>query len=640
MKHVIIGTAGHIDHGKTELIRALTGRDTDRLEEEKRRGITIDLGFTWFDLEDGTRCGIIDVPGHEKFISNMAAGVVGMDLVLMVVAADEGIMPQTIEHLDILELYGVEKAVLVITKCDLVDGEWLQMLDRELAEQLKGTILEDAPCAHVSSVTGEGLEELKTLITDLIRESVEEKDIHTIPRLPVDRVFTMPGFGTVVTGTLLSGCISRGDQLEIYPVGKLCRVRALQVHETACENGLAGQRVALNLPGIRREDLHRGCVLSAPGSMKKTNRIDVSLRVLPHAGRAIRNRERLHLFTGSCRLLCRAMLLDCDELRPGESGLAQLLLEQETVVKKGDRFVVRFYSPVETIGGGVILTSNPEKRKRFSEEAVLELKRIRDGSPADLCEAEVRASKDGPLSLKDLAAATSHSAQELKPYLEDLAGRGILFEIPMRKDSWYWYADNALLAGSEITRALNRFYGEHPYRRGILKAEIHSSLMKHVRQAVYPFCLEILSEKGIIRLDREYVCLPDYTYPRDGTFLAVRKLLTDAFARAGYSLLRFSEIDLCGYPEETAADILDILIREETVVRVGTEGEVYTLKTLMDAAEERVREHFLHEEILTVVQVRDMFGISRKSAKQIIAWLDETHVTKRVGGETERVPYR
>ena len=359
MKHIIVGTAGHIDHGKTTLIKALTGRNTDRWEEEQRRGITIDLGFTYFDLPDSTRVGIIDVPGHEKFINNMVAGVVGMDLVMLVVAADEGIMPQTREHMDILGMLGVEKSILVLNKCDLVDREWLDLVEEDIREELKGTFLENAPVAEVSAVTGQGIPELTELIQKMTKGEVQERDTETIPRLPVDRVFSLSGFGTIITGTLISGKIRREDLLEIYPIGKECRIRSIQVHGKDEECCYAGQRVALNLSNVRKSEISRGCVLAPPDSMKNTRLLDVRLDMLPSSLRVIGNQTRLHLFSGTSEILCRANLLNAESLGPGESCYAQLRLEEEGAFSRGDRFVVRFYSPMETIGGGVVLEANP-----------------------------------------------------------------------------------------------------------------------------------------------------------------------------------------------------------------------------------------------------------------------------------------
>lgn len=639
MKHIIIGTAGHIDHGKTTLIHALTGRNTDRLKEEQKRGITIELGFTWFDLKDQTRCGIIDVPGHEKFINNMVAGVVGMDLVLMVVAADEGIMPQTKEHLDILGLLGIEKTILVLNKCDTVDAEWLSMMEEDVKEELKGTIMEGAPVAKVSAMTGEGIAELKELILKMVKDDVPEKDVNSIPRLPVDRVFSMPGFGTVVTGTLLSGSISKNDVLEVFPEGKECKIRTIQVHETNQEKCEAGQRVALNLSNIHKDELHRGCVIAPVGSMENSRLMDVKLTVLKDSKRNIKNRDRLHLFTGTSEILCRAILLDKDELKPGDTGLAELLLEEELATKRGDRFIVRFYSPLETIGGGVVLEPNPRKKKRFSEDAIEELLKKESGSLADVCELNIRAETEDLITLKDLAKNMSHSAEELRPYLDELRDSGVIFEFPKNKDIFYWHRDNAFIVSQEITRDLKKFYEKYPYRAGIKKAEIHSTYMKKVKMNVFEECMNKLISENLIEVRNEYVCLPGYEINKDETYLSIEKLLTDTFETSGYAFLRFSEIDKKKYSDEVVMDVLRVMMDEGKAVKVGIELEMYTMKHFMDVAEEKVREHFKTNEIITISEVREMFETSRKCAKPIIEYMDVIKVTKKVGAETERVAY-
>ena len=386
MKHIIIGTAGHIDHGKTTLIKALTGRNTDRWEEEQRRGITIDLGFTWFDLPGGDRAGIIDVPGHERFINNMVAGVVGMDMVLLVVAADEGIMPQTREHMDILSLLGIEKSIIVLNKCDLVDEEWTELVEEEIREELAGSFLEKAPIVRVSAATGAGLKELVDIIEKIAEEEVVEKDTATIPRLPIDRAFSLSGFGTIITGTLLSGTITKEDVLEMYPIGKTSKIRSIQVHGQDVDKCYAGQRVAINLSNIKKREIGRGCVLAPPGSMKNTDLLDVKMNILDSSMRVLTNHTRLHLFTGTSEILCRAVLLDKEEIGPGESGYVQLRLEEEIALRRGDKFVVRFYSPMETIGGGVVLEPNPSIHRRFQEPVIEDLKRKESGSTADFIE--------------------------------------------------------------------------------------------------------------------------------------------------------------------------------------------------------------------------------------------------------------
>lgn len=639
MKHIIIGTAGHIDHGKTTLIRAMTGRNTDRLKEEQQRGITIDLGFTWFDMKDGTRCGIIDVPGHEKFINNMVAGVVGMDLVLMVIAADEGIMPQTREHLDILELLGIKKTILVLNKCDTVDEEWLQLMEEEIREKLKGTIMENAPMVPVSALTGEGIDALKDKIREMIQDELEQRDVNSISRLPIDRVFTLPGIGTVITGTLLSGTITKNDDLMLYPVMKECKIRNIQVHGKDAEKCEAGQRVAVNLSNVKKDEIHRGCVIAPINSMENTQRIDVRLKVLKDSERLIRNRERLHLFTGTSEVLCRAVLLDQETLEPGEEGLAQLVLEQEIVVKRGDRFIVRFYSPLETIGGGVVLESNPLKKKRFNEDAIEELNRKESGSLSDICELNIRHNGERMITRAELSKLIAHSQEELIPYLEDLVAKEIILEFPMKKDVFYWHRDSAFGFRQEVTRALKDFHTEHPYRYGISKAEIHNRFLKQVKLNVFDDVLARFEEAGVFKLKKEYLQMSEFEVPRDETFLAISGRLTDIFEKAGYEMLRFSEIDRGGYSEELVMDVLRVLMDEDICVKAGNDVELYTMKHFMDTARDKVAAFLQEHEIITIKDVKEMCGCSRKCAKPIVEYMDFIKLTKKVGAETERVAF-
>ena len=638
MKHMIIGTAGHIDHGKTALIRALTGRDTDRLPEEQKRGISIELGFTWFDLKDGTRCGIVDVPGHEKFVRHMVTGVAGMDLVLMVVAADEGVMPQTREHLDILELLGIEKTILVFSKCDLVDEDWMRLVEEDTKRAFAGTIMEHAPSVHISSVTGQGLDELKDLIGEMVRGTESRRDVMSIPRLPLDRVFTVPGHGTVVTGTLLSGSISKGESLHVFPTGKTVRVRSVQVHEETVERCEAGQRAALNLAGTDREELWRGCVLAPAESMKNTSLIDVDLTVLKDSARKIRNRERLHLYTGTAEILCRASLLDREELKPGETGPAQLLLEEETALRRGDRFVVRFYSPPGTIGGGIVLDANPAKKKRFREDVLRELEKKKNGSPADVIELKI-GEWEGPVSLPELAKNTGRTEDELLPYLRELAGRGAVLEYPLRRETWYWHAGRAFHTGQEIAAALRKFREAYPYRFGIPKAEIHHTFMRHVKPNVFDECMKRMVSDGLFEMKGDLVCLPDSGILKDRTFLGIEKTLTDVFEKAGYQLLRLSEIDMGSYPDGLVTDVLRVMEAEDSIVRVAGEPEVYTMKHFMDEAEEKVRAHFRTDDVLTLINIREMFATNRKSARLIAEYLDRMKITKKADAAAERVAF-
>lgn len=637
MKNIIVGTAGHIDHGKTTLIKALTGRNTDRWEEEQRRGITIDLGFTYFDLKNGDRVGIIDVPGHEKFINNMVAGVVGMDLVLLVVAADEGIMPQTREHMDILGLLGIKKSILVINKCDLVDEEWLELVEEEIQEELEGTFLEGAPVVKVSAATGQGLDELTDTIQQLMSDEVAAKDTQTIPRLPIDRAFTLSGFGTIITGTLISGTITREDVLEMYPIGKECKIRNIQVHGQNQDKCYAGQRVAINLSNVKKKEIRRGCVLAPKNSMKNTDLLDVKLKVLEDSMRILTNHERLHLYTGTSEILCRAVLLDKEQIGPGEEGLVQLRLEEEIAVKRGDRFVVRFYSPMETIGGGIVLEPNPVRKKRFDAQAIEELKKKESGSLGDVMELQIKEHGDTMITLAELAKVMAHSVDELKEYLEELEESGTIFVFPMKKDTYLWHRDSEFAVRQKIEETLQKYHSEHPYRYGMKKAEIHNTFLKKIKPNIFDAYIERMTGENVYGRREEYLSLPGYEVPKDAMYLQTEKLIEDTFEKAGYDFVRFSEIDFGKIPRQTAEDVVLMMIDEGKVLRINE--EMFTMKHLMDEAKEKIQNHLKEENLITIAQVRDMFSTSRKSAKPILEYMDSIKVTKKTGGESERVAY-
>lgn len=637
MKNIIVGTAGHIDHGKTTLIKALTGRNTDRWEEEQRRGITIDLGFTYFDLKNGDRVGIIDVPGHEKFINNMVAGVVGMDLVLLVVAADEGIMPQTREHMDILGLLGIKKSILVINKCDLVDEEWLELVEEEIQEELEGTFLEGAPVVKVSAATGQGLDELTDTIQQLMSDEVVAKDTQTIPRLPIDRAFTLSGFGTIITGTLISGMITREDVLEMYPIGKECKIRNIQVHGQNQDKCYAGQRVAINLSNVKKKEIRRGCVLAPKNSMKNTDLLDVKLKVLEDSMRILTNHERLHLYTGTSEILCRAVLLDKEQIGPGEEGMVQLRLEEEIAVKRGDRFVVRFYSPMETIGGGIVLEPNPVRKKRFDAQAIEELKKKESGSLGDVMELQIKEHGDTMITLTELAKVMAHSVDELKEYLEELEESGTIFVFPMKKDTYLWHRDSEFAVRQKIEETLQKYHSEHPYRYGMKKAEIHNTFLKKIKPNIFDAYIERMTGENVYGRREEYLSLPGYEVPKDAMYLQTEKLIEDTFEKAGYDFVRFSEIDFGKIPRQTAEDVVLMMIDEGKVIRINE--EMFTMKHLVDEAKEKIQNHLKEENLITIAQVRDMFSTSRKSAKPILEYMDSIKVTKKTGGESERVAY-
>lgn len=637
MKHVIIGTAGHIDHGKTTLIRALTGRNTDRLEEEQRRGITIDLGFTYFDLPGGGRAGIVDVPGHEKFINNMVAGVVGMDLVLLVIAADEGIMPQTREHLDILSLLGIKKSIIVLNKCDLVEEDWIELVEEEIREELEGSFMEQAPLVKVSAATGEGIPELIRVIDDMTREEVEEKDINTIPRLPIDRVFTLSGFGTIVTGTLVSGTISKEDVLEMYPLGKECKIRSIQVHGENQKECLAGQRVAINLSNVKKSEVKRGYVLAPVNSMKNTDLLDVKLEILDSSMRVLTNHARLHLFTGTSEILCRAVLLDKEELGPGESGFVQLRLEEKIAVRRGDRFVVRFYSPMETIGGGVVLEPNPKIKRRFREDVIEELKRKESGSVTDIIAMHVKEHGDTLITISELAKLTALSVEEIQEAAEELKQEGSVLEFALRKDTYLWHSDESRGTLRKVLQVLRQYEADYPYRYGMKKAEVQMTFFKKTKPAVFDKIVDYYMSQGEIKRVDEFLCTPEYEVRKDDVYEKVSSGFLKAWKQAGFDFVRYTELEHKAVSDQVADDILNILLEEKQAVKVS--DDMYTLTEYMEEAKDKIKEHLKEDPVITIAQVRDMFGTSRKSAKPILEYMDSIKVTKKTGAESERVAY-
>ena len=637
MKHIIIGTAGHIDHGKTTLIKALTGCNTDRWKEEQERGITIDLGFAFFDLPNGDRAGIVDVPGHEKFIHNMVTGVCGMDMVLLVIAADEGIMPQTKEHMDILHLLGIQKCIVVLNKMDLVDPEWLELMEEEVRDQLQDTFLKDAPVVKVSAVTGEGLKELTDEIVKMETSEVQEKEIHTIPRLPIDRVFTISGFGTIVTGTLISGIIRKDDTLQLYPWNAPCKVRNIQVHGKNVDECSAGQRVAVNLTGIKKEDISRGDVLASPNSMKGTTLLDVKLKILKDSNRIVKNRSRLHLFTGTSEVLCRAILLDRDEVKAGEECFAQLRLEQELALRKGDRFVVRFYSPMETIGGGEVLEPNPKAKRRFKEEALEELRRKEAGSSVDVVQMHVKSHRDTLITITELAKLTALSEEEIRQDVSELEDGSEAFVFPMKKDTYVWMRDDELYLLEQIKAELKKYHHKFPYRHGIKKAEIQTKYMKKIKPVVAAKIFEHWETEESIISSGEYLHLPEFEILKDARYEGCRKLLLNSFEKAEYQFVKLSETDVEKEYADMGEDILLLLREENQLVRLSEDA--YTVKPLLETAAEKIREVVHQQPVITISEVRDLFSTSRKNAKLILEYTDSQRITRNTGAESEWKAY-
>ena len=635
MKRLIIGTAGHIDHGKTALVRAMTGLDTDRLKEEKKRGISIELGFAPLTLPSGQRAGIVDVPGHERFVRQMLAGAFGMDLVLLIVAADEGIMPQTREHLDIIRLLGINQGIVVITKKDLVDEEWLMMVEDDIKEYLATTELKEWPIITVSSTEGAGIPELLRLIEELSAQ-VQEKSALGQVRLPIDRVFSMTGFGTVVTGTLWSGRIRLNDSLQILPQEIPVRVRTLHVHNQKVEEALAGQRVAVNLQGVDTSDIHRGNVLAAPGFLSPTYRISGNLRLLKNSPRPLKNwtRVRFHLGTDEC--LGRVVLLEHDELQPGEHGYVQIVMEEPVVCTRGDRFVIRFYSPVTTIGGGVVIDPHPPKQKRFNEAVLEEMAVKEEGDLEEVVLQELNKYPDRIISVDDLAAAINHNPVETRDVLKILCEQGLIEQLKVENHDLYLSSLGVDYSIQNINRMLEDWHKKYPLRPGFPREELRSRYFKQYPVKVFNALISLLEAKGVLSADSKYIRLPGQSIEPDRDAVKAIKRVMEMLDKNPLAPPGLKEIqeEIADSPYDPA-EIIAYLEESEQIVKVA-EG-VYYSRTGVDLAWSRLNEHFDEKREPSLAEARDLWETSRKYTLPPLEYFDRTKYTTRIGDNRIRI---
>jgi len=631
MKNIIIGTAGHIDHGKTTLIKALTGRETDRWEEEKRRGITIDLGFTYFDLPDGNKAGIIDVPGHEKFIKNMLAGVIGMDLVLLVIAADEGVMPQTDEHINILNMLGIKKGIVVLTKHDLVDEDWLQLVKEDVRDDLKDTFLENAPIVEVSSITKYGIDNLVESISKLTEIEVDERDINTIPRLPIDRSFSISGFGTVITGTLISGKLKKGDEVEIFPVNKISKIRNIQVHSKDEEYAYAGQRTAINLSNIKKTDVYRGCVIAPVNSMKNTMMLDVKINLLKKSRRIVENRSRLHLYTGTSEILCRVVLLDRDELSPGESCYAQLRLEEEIAVKRGDKFIIRFYSPMETIGGGEIIEPVPAKKKRFDENLIEELTIMEKGSNTDVIEKIIRENSKLIPSVGEIATITALAEQEIKRNLEILEEEDKITIFRLKNDIYTYHKDYERDYETKLEKYLFRFHEENKYKKGVKKSEIKSKFFSKIKQPVFDLLIQAMVERGTIKSEGEYISQSFFQVKYDDDYINAEHIMSKVLREANFNFMKLEDLMSMSFNNIKTEDVLSLMTNDKKIIKVNEEC-ITSLENYNNAKNILV-EFIKANGKITAAEYRDLLNTNRKNAILLLEHFDMMRVIKRNGND-------
>ena len=624
MNHVIIGTAGHVDHGKSSLIFALTNRDPDRLAEEKERGITIELGFTWLDLPDGSRCGIIDVPGHEHFVSNMLAGAGGIDLALLVVAADEGVMPQTREHLGILSLLGISRGIIAITKCDLADEEFVELVEEDIRDHIRGTFLEDAPLMRTSSTTGDGIEELrKTLFEQIAQISLHNEYLPF--RLPVDRVFTLGGFGTIVTGTLIEGTVRLGDQAEVYPGDMTARIRGIQIHETNENLAEPGQRVALNLTGLRKTDLERGHTLAEPGSLHPTLLIDVELTALPHTRFPITNNMRVHLFHGAREILARVVLLDCDILEPGESASAQLRLEEEAYAKYGDRFVIRFYSPLETVGGGMIVDPLPARRRRQRDINQHDFSIMAEDDKAARLALAVSHGSNTLASLKTAYYRAGIAKEDSKHLLDTLINDGSVILLNERVAI---SGESLDLLGLKAARVLERFHSIRPLENGMRREELRTRLLPRAELQLSDLVIDRLRDRGIVDVHDGLICLQGYKVTLSAEEEAAIVALDSLFLASGFTPPGLDDIALKSTKQVNREQLISMLIDQGTLVRLTP--QILMHKDRVDEAWEIVRQTIEKENGITLADFRDHLGATRKFAIALLEYFDKLKRTRLV----------
>lgn len=627
MKNVILGTAGHIDHGKTTLIKALTGRETDNLKEEKQRGISINLGFTYFDLPSKKRVGIVDVPGHEKFIKNMLAGACGIDIVLLVIAADEGVMPQTIEHLDILNYLDVKKGIIVLTKCDLVDEEFIELVKDDIREKTKGLFIEGAPIVEVDSVSRRGLDKLVQKI-DEISEDIEEKKTDAPSRMSIDRVFSLKGFGTIITGTLIEGKISVDDEMTIYPSEKKVKVRNLQVHGCDVKTAYAGQRTAINLSNIKVSEIQRGDVIAQTGSVEESMMIDVNISLVEHCKKSLKHWDRIRIFHGTKQILCRIVPLNEDEIQYGESGYAQLRLEEKIVAKKGDRFIIRSYSPMDTIGGGVIIDTAPKKHKIYDESVIEALKIKEKGELKDILEEYLKLNLSNYITLKELVSYTGEKEEYVKEGLNALIHENKVFCV----NKYYLHISHYQKLKEKVIEILTKYHKQYRLRNGILKEELRSKVDNSLKVKDMDVILNKMAEEKDIKVQDNLVSNYDFEVKFNQKQLSIKKEIEDKSRKNGLNSLMTKD-DICN-KNKFYEEVLEALTGE-TIQKL--DDAYYIDKKVYENVKKDLLEYLNKNKEITVAQFRDITKSNRKISIVMLEHFDRNRITKRV--EDKRILY-
>jgi len=628
LKQIILGTAGHIDHGKTSLIKALTGINTDRLKEEQLRGITIELGFASMDLPSGQHIGIVDVPGHEKFVKTMVAGATGIDMVVMVIASDEGIMPQTREHKEICTLLDIRHGLIVLTKRDMVDEEWLELVTEDVRSFTTGSFLEDCPILPVSSTTGQGIPELIQAL-ETLSASIPERSSTNLFRLPVDRVFTMKGFGTVITGTLISGMIRVGEQIMIYPSGVISKVRGIQVHNASVEQAVSGMRTAINFQGLEKASINRGDVLSSPNALTSSFMVDVGLHYLKSNKKPIKNRTRIRFHTGTSEVLGNLILLDSEELASGSSIAAQLRLDAPVAVVKDDRFVIRSYSPVRTIGGGGILNPIPQKHKRFKPEVFSGIQKLGDLSPEEVIMYHAEEAGYQGISFSDLRIMTNISDKKLDGSIQRLLSDKVFLMID-REQRVFIHRTCFEQLFSEADVLLNVFHKINPLKPGMPKEELKSRLPPQISPKLFTLMIQNMIKAGLMVQEENMVRLSTHSVLLGQDQTDVRKKILDAYQQNGLTPPYFKEFcKTQNLDEIKSKEVLHVLVDEGLIVRI--KDDLYFHQEAILMIKKKLVEFLNAHGEITTPQFKDMTGASRKFVIPIIEYFDARNVTIRVG---------
>ena len=625
MKHVVVGTAGHIDHGKTSLVKALTGTDTDRLPEEKARGITIDLGFAFLEEPDGLTIEIVDVPGHERFIKNMLAGVGGIDLAMLVIAADEGVMPQTREHFAICSLLHIQSGLVVLTKTDLVEPDWLELVREDVAGLARGTFLAGGPIVAVSAKTGGGIAELRAALRELAAK-VPSRGTDQLPRLPIDRVFTIKGFGTVITGTLMAGRLRVDERVEVFPAGVQAKIRGLQTHSRTVTESSAGQRTAVNLQGVERAAVERGNVLGLAGTLVPSVLVDGALELLPEAPRPLKSRDRVRVHTGTSEIMARVLLLDRPELAPGQSAFARFRLEAPLVALPGDRFVIRSYSPMVTIGGGTLLDIAPPRFKLKAPAHLAHVRLLAEGSPDTIVEEHVRHAGGAGVRVGPLSGRVPFGPKRLRGLLDGLQTGGRVVAIDR---DWFVHPESLTRLRGLTIAALERFHRASPLRPGMSREELRGRAGA-ADERVFAHLLTTLEAEGVVRADRDKVRLASHEVRLTAEQQkAADRLEQDFLSAAAAPPSPEEALARAGLSGDEEHELFQVLLEARKLVRV--KESLYFHAQALDAIQDKLVSMLRERKEIGPGDIKDLLGISRKYAIPLLEFFDSRRVTTRVG---------